>query len=169
MRAGGHTPAFRLACSKIKGVTVGASGWHYYVAYQPDLQVALDGLRRQVFETGDYWWAAPYEYGKSAADFPNRPRTEAELWADESVQESGTHSILDMSRVLADGEEPDYGTVQPVVEAEALEHLGVTKLTRSHVEALKPLAPRSWFGRCAILHDAEGNPSEIYFWGFSGD
>ena len=148
---------------------MGASGWHYYVAYQPDLQVALDGLRRQVFETGDYWWAAPYEYGKSAADFPNRPRTEAELWADESVQESGTHSILDMFRVLADGEEPDYGTVQPVVEAEALEHLGVTKLTRSHVEALKALAPQSWFGRCAVLHDTEGNPSEIYFWGFSGD
>ncbi|MFG3604390.1 hypothetical protein [Micromonospora chersina] len=67
---------------------------------------------------------------------------------------------------MADGEEPDYGTVQPFVEAEALEHLGVTKLTRSHVEALKPLAPRSWFGRCAVLHDPEGNPSEIYFWVF---
>jgi hypothetical protein len=57
---------------------VGASGWDYYVAYQPDLQAALNELRRHVFETGDYWWAVPYEFGKSAADFPNRPRTEAE-------------------------------------------------------------------------------------------
>jgi hypothetical protein len=73
---------------------VGASGWDYYVAYQPDLQAALDELRRHVFEIGDYWWAVPCEFGKSAAEFPDRPRTEAELWADESVQESGTHSIL---------------------------------------------------------------------------
>jgi hypothetical protein len=148
---------------------VGASGWDYYVAYQPDLQAALDELRRRVFEAGDYWWAVPYEFGKSAADFPDRPRTEAELWADESVQESGTHSILDMSRVVTDGEEPDFGTVQPVTEAEALDRVGVATLTREHVEALGPLAEQRWFGRCAVLHDAAGKPNEIYFWGFSGD
>jgi hypothetical protein len=148
---------------------VGASGWDYYVPYRSDLQAALQDLRRHVFETGDYWWAVPYEFGKSAAEFPNRPRTEAELWAEEIVQESGTHSILDMSRVAADGEEPDYGTVQPVTEAESLERLGVTKPTRAHVEALQPLAAQRWFGRCAVLHDAAGAPNEIYFWGFSGD
>jgi hypothetical protein len=65
---------------------VGASGLSY-VAYQPDPQAALDKLRQRVFETGDYWWAVPYEFGKPAADFPNRPRTEAELWAEEIVQE----------------------------------------------------------------------------------
>jgi hypothetical protein len=148
---------------------VGASGWSYYVAYRPDLQAALDELRLRVFETGDYWWAVPYEFGKSAADFANRPRTEAELWAEEIVQESGTHSILDMSRVVADGESPDYGTVQPVTTAEAVEQVGVAKLTRAHVDALDSLATRRWFGRCAILHDAAGEPDEIYFWGFSGD
>jgi hypothetical protein len=148
---------------------VGASGWAYFAAYQPDLQAALDDVRQHVFSTGEYWWAVPYEFGKNAADFPNRPRTEAELWADESVQECGTHSILDMSRVVADGEEPDYGTVQPVAEAEALERVGVAKLTRAHIEALEPLANRSSFGRCAVLHDAAGNPDEIYFWGYSGD
>jgi hypothetical protein len=93
---------------------VGASGWAYFVAYQPNFQAALDELRRHVLETGDYWWAAAGEYGKSAADFPNRPTTEAELWEDEVVLESGTHSILDMSRIVADGENPDFGTVQPV-------------------------------------------------------
>jgi len=148
---------------------VGASDWNYYVPYQPNLQTALDELREHVFQTGEYWWAVPYEFGKSAADFPNRPRTEAELWAEEVVQESGTHSILDMSRVVADGEAPDYGTVQPVSEAEALERLGVAKLTRAHVAALQPLAAQRWFGRCAILHDTAGEPVEIYFWGFSGD
>lgn len=148
---------------------MGASGWDYYVTYQPDLQAALDELRQRVFETGDYWWAVPYEFGKSASDFPDRPRTEEDLWADDAVRESGTHSILDMSTVLAAGDEPDYGTVQPVTEAEAIERAGVAKPTREHVEALGPLADQLWFGRCAVLHDAAGAPTEIYFWGSSGD
>jgi hypothetical protein len=148
---------------------MGASGWSYYVPYQPNLQAALQELRQRVFQTGDYWWAVPYEFGKTAADFPNRPQTEEELWAEEIVQESGTHSILDMSNVVTDNETPDYGTVQPVTEAEAIERLGVAKLTRAHVDALQSLATQRWFGRCAVLHDAAGEPNEIYFWGFSGD
>lgn len=97
------------------------------------------------------------------------PRSEEELWADERVQESGTHSILDMSRVLTDGEEPGFGTFQRVTEAEALARVGVARPTRAHVEALAPLAEQRWFGRYAVLHDEAGVPSEIYFWGFSGD
>ena len=55
---------------------MGASGWDYYVPYQSDLQAALDELRQRVLDSGDYWWAVPYEFGKSAREFPNRPRTE---------------------------------------------------------------------------------------------
>lgn len=147
---------------------MGASSWDYYVPYQPDLGAALRELRRRVFEEGDYWWAAPNEF-KPASEFPDRPRTEAELWADEAQQESGTHSILDMTRVLADGEEPDYGTVEPVTEAEALDRVGVARLTRAHVEKLQDLVKGRWLGRCAVLHDDDGNRSELYFWGYSGD
>jgi hypothetical protein len=82
----------------------GASGWDYYVPYQADFGAALDGLRRRVFADGDCWWTVPGEFAKSASDFSDRPRTEAELWADESVQYDGTHSILDMERVLGPGE-----------------------------------------------------------------
>ncbi|MET8066172.1 hypothetical protein [Micromonospora sp. NPDC005313] len=139
------------------------------MAYQPDAQAALDELRRQVFEAGDYWWAVPGEFGSSAADFPDRPRSEEELWVDERVQESGTHSILDMTRVLADGEAPGFGAFAPVTEAEALERAGVARPTRAHVDALAPLAEQRWFGRYAVLHDDAGAPSELYFWGFSGD
>ncbi|AXO36288.1 hypothetical protein ACGFLT_14325 [Micromonospora chalcea] len=85
------------------------------------------------------------------------------------MQESGTHSILDMSRVLTDGEEPDFGTFQRVTEAEALARAGAARPTRAHVEALKPLAEQRWFGRYAVLHDEAGIPNEISFWGFSGD
>jgi hypothetical protein len=136
---------------------MGASGWEYYVPYQPDLQAALDELRRRVLDSGDYWWAVPYEFGRPACDYPDRPRTEDELWAEEAVQESGTHSILDVRRV------------EPVTEAEAMERLGVAQLTRAHVGALQSLVAERWSGRCAVLHDAAGEPSEIYFWGTSGD
>ncbi|MCM0673741.1 hypothetical protein NCC78_03320 [Micromonospora phytophila] len=147
---------------------MGASSWRYFVAYQPDLDTALNALREKVFADGDYWWARG-EIGESANAHPHRPATMRELFADEWVQESGTHSILDMSHVLADGEKPDYGTVQPVSGAEALRCAGTEVLTRDHLKAIDDLAERRWFGRCAVLHDGAGRPEEIYFWGWSGD
>lgn len=147
---------------------VGASGWSYFVAYQPDLDAALDALRDKVFADGDYWWARG-ETPNSASDYPNRPATMKELFNDEWVQESGTHSILDVYRVLDEGERPEFGTVEPVSAAEALHHAGTERLTREHLAAIEGLAEQRWFGRCAVLHDAEGRPEEIYFWGFSGD
>lgn len=148
---------------------MGASGWSYVVAYQPDLGKALDELRARIFEEGDYWWAEPSAFGRSASDFPDRPRTEDELWSSELVQESGTHSILDMHEILRPGAAPDFGTVEPVSEAEALRCVGVSTLTRAHLPQLAGLATERWHGRCAVLHDTAGRPAEIYFWGFSGD
>ncbi|MCM4080885.1 hypothetical protein [Paractinoplanes hotanensis] len=145
---------------------MGASGWHYYVPYQPDLDEALASLRDTVFASGDYWWAVPYEFGKSAADFPNRPKTEEELWSDEAVQESGTHSILDVNEI---SRAPSFGAVVPVTDEEALARAGTVMLTREHVEKLEELAAERWVGRLAVLHDAEGKPAELFFWGFSGD
>ncbi|MGI5520424.1 hypothetical protein ACQEUX_05670 [Micromonospora sp. CA-259024] len=148
---------------------MGASGWSYFVAYQPDLDEALDALRDRVFAEGDYWWARSDAVPNSASDYPDRPATMAQLFDDEAVQECGTHSILDVYRVLNDGETPDFGTVDPVSAAEALSLTGTERLTREHLGALRGLAVRSWFGRCAVLHDAQGEPEEVYFWGFSGD
>ncbi|NBE84893.1 hypothetical protein [Micromonospora rubida] len=147
---------------------MGASGWSYFVTYQPDLQGALDDLRARVFADGDYWWARG-EIGTAASDYRDRPQTLDELYGDEWVQESGTHSILDMIRVVTESEKPDYGTVQPVTTREARRCAGTEVLTREHVEAIVGLAEQSWFGRCAVLHDATGRPDEIYFWGRSGD
>jgi hypothetical protein len=145
---------------------LGASGWDYHVPYQPDLRAAFDHLRRQILTTGDYWWATG---GGTAADFPDRPATMRDLWADETVQQEGTHSILDMSRIGQPGETPAMGTVQPVTEDEALARTGTAKPTRAHVEALDPLVEASWSGRCAVLYDDAGEPAELYFWGISGD
>ncbi|GAA2884493.1 hypothetical protein Acy02nite_17690 [Actinoplanes cyaneus] len=62
-----------------------------------------------------------------------------------------------------------FGSVVPLREDEILAATGGAKLTREHIEAIDGLAEERWIGRCAVLHDTAGNPSEIYFWGFSGD
>ena len=170
---------------------MGASGWDYSMPYQEDRYLAFVTLRTLVFEAGEFLWAVS---GKMAVDDPGRPTTEDELWADETVRLKGTHSILDMYRILADGEtppygylpysyetfeeymalvkehgNPEYGIIVPVGEAEAYETAGDTKLTRDHVEAIIPLAKYPGIGRMAVLHDEQGAPAELYFWGFSGD
>ena len=72
------------------------------------------------------------------------------LWAEETAQELGTHSILDVYQVADGGDAPYYGEVQPVTEAAAIERLGVAKLTRAHVDALHPLARERQIGRCSM-------------------
>ncbi|MGW7073468.1 hypothetical protein ACWGII_00230 [Streptomyces sp. NPDC054855] len=67
------------------------------------------------------------------------------------------------------GETPDYNTVEPVTVEEARELLGTDKLTRGHVKDFDVFPRSRWIGRCAVLHDSEGNPQEIHFWGHSGD
>src|SRR5262245_31066586 len=94
-------PRYSAAGNRSTGEdSLGASGWDYYVPYQPDRYAAFVALRQRVFESGEFWWAVPGEPGKMARDYPNRPQTEDELWAEESVRLAGTHSILDMYRVL---------------------------------------------------------------------
>ncbi|SNY55149.1 hypothetical protein [Paractinoplanes atraurantiacus] len=147
---------------------MGASGWDYYTDYQPDLNAALNALRDRVFAEGDYWWAVPGEFGKSAADFPDRPRTTDELWNEEAVRECGTHSILDVDRVV-DGAHGRTGTIVPVTAEEALATTGTEKPTRAHTGKLDKLVGPRWSGRVAVLHDDNGTPSELYFFGISGD
>ena len=65
----------------------------------------------------------------------------------------------------------DYG-VRSVADLRAgieLTATGPGPLTREQVSALSPLVESSWSGRCTILYDADGEPSELYFWGISGD
>lgn len=146
---------------------MGASGWDYRVPYQADLGAALGEAQRRALAEGDYWWA---DRGEVAANFEDRPKTFDELIASEEVRESGTHSILDMGEVLPVGSEFRMGGVLPLTEAEVIEATGVTAPTGEHTGALERLLPEQrWGGRCAVLHDAAGNPSEIYFWGVSGD
>lgn len=147
---------------------MGASAWSYYVPYQQDLGQALEALRQRVFAAGRYVWPWGEEWVPAKKRRP-RPASMELLFADEAVQTEGTHSILDMSRVLSPGEEPVEGTIEPVSAEEALRCAGTDRPTKAHIAALDELIRGRWLGRCVVLHDERGEPNEIYFWGYSGD
>ncbi|WP_406506200.1 hypothetical protein [Streptomyces sp. NBC_01602] len=136
--------------------------------YQEDLNAALQQLRREVFDAGGYYWVNGADWRPEEEREP-RPRTLEELWQDELVQEAGIHSILDVFQVLGPDDTPDYNTVEPVLAEEARELLGTNTLTRAHVKHFGVFPRSRWVGRCAVLHDEQGQPQEIYFWGHSGD
>ena len=148
---------------------MGASAWEYYVPYQPDLNAALLQLQATVLAEGSYYWAGGGAASGQSAEHDNLPTSMDELRADETAQSEGTHSILDMTRVIGPGERPGFGLVEPVTRDEALRCAGTEVLTREHAPLINDLASRRWYGRCAVLHDASGHPNEIYFFGFSGD
>jgi hypothetical protein len=149
---------------------VDASGWSYYVPYREDFNAALNELHRTVFAKDEYWWPRGDEpLGDEGEGWLPRPLTLDELWDDDYVQEEGTDSILDVEKVIGPDATPEPGTAQIVSAAEARARVGTDVLTRAHVEAIRDLASRRGFGRCTVLHDNEGTPREIYFWGFSSD
>jgi hypothetical protein len=146
---------------------MGASGWRYVVPHDPDLGSVLELLRRQVFKDRDYYYLP---------DDHEWPDTMAELFADESVQQEGTHSILDIFRVIGSDEDDDYGTLRSLRRDEVVRHFGSetpdrAAFDRAH-DSTAPdgllLSGRRWSGYCTTLYEADV-PAEMVTWGFSGD
>ena len=155
---------------------MGASHWEYVVPYRQDLGVALDALRRQVFASGEY--VKPSFYG-DVYDLPD-PSSVDDLMEHERywefMGESGTHSIIDVARVVpVDFHDEEFGTIRPLSDAESTELFGVVRPGR---EEYAPLAGSErlldyvtggrWTGRAAVLWGSD-MPKEIVFWGYSGD
>ena len=88
---------------RFEGLTLGAEPYKYTVPYEPDIQAALDKLRRRVFESKEF----------NGAEF-DPPTPEAAL---ELTDADGTRSILDISRV---SDQPDFCCAAPL-SSEALE------------------------------------------------
>jgi hypothetical protein len=149
---------------------MGASGWEYLVPYQADLQAALDDLRRQVFESGDY--ISPVRRGLPA------PESVEDLVEQERYQqfwEEGTHTIIDVLTVVPyDMGEQDYATVCAFTDEEYEDYFGTTRPTHADWERFRddPLFEEyvagRWTGRLMVLWAGDA-PSEIAFWGYSGD
>ena len=152
-------------------VVVGASDWEYVVPYQSDMAEALTSLRRRVFDEGSY--LNPSKLGLRA------PATVDELVQEpywEFMGTSGTHSILDVLDVVpADDDEQGYGTIRPLTDREYRELLGNSQPTPDDFRRVSGSAQLHEYidagrntGRAAVLWTV-GSPSEIAFWGYSGD
>lgn len=169
---------------------MGASGWAYFVPYQPDINRALQELREAVFKSGAYYTEAtfldmidedavekhvPPEFFQQfkvalqslrSKSQPLRPQTITELL--EMNGESGTHSIIDISDISPT---PDFGMAAPLSHQQLIDLFGTDHPTRNMVEQrsddLQSLRSR-WEATYIVIY-ADGLPSEIFFTGYSGD
>jgi|HubBroStandDraft_4_1064222.scaffolds.fasta_scaffold06549_1 hypothetical protein len=160
---------------------MGASDWSYVAPYRGDVNESLQELRERVFRDRQYWWWDDFE-----EDEP-RPDTIELLYASEHVKQSGTHSILDVDRVVHTSEPPtwdrwreDLGTVRPLADDRVILHFGSTRPSRTQFQALAddPSAPGAMefhdevkmrgTGLYVLLYDGD-QPSDVGFWGYSGD
>lgn len=175
---------------------MGASSWTYFIPYQDDIDEALQILRQQVFEKGEYF---KLDYGNNWRNqteeaFLEGLKTETDPEVRDILlddwrylkdlpeptdissllnwnRESGTHSIIDITDGVS--YQPDFGTVSPLTDEQLMSIFGALKPTREMVESwirnsdLVDLRDR-WEGLYIIVF-ANDTPAEICFAGFSGD
>jgi hypothetical protein len=148
---------------------LGGHPWFYFVEYEPDIDAALQKLRRREFEAGRY---------NPAVDFPEFPLTAdspAPGAQHDSIEEAiedadadGTRSILDMERISG---EPDFNAVTPMPRETLLELFGTERPTREMIDEsdeLFELMDERGQGVYVIVYEGE-RPSEIFFAGYSFD
>ncbi|MFD7973413.1 hypothetical protein [Streptomyces clavifer] len=160
---------------------MGASGWSYVTPYRKSVGASLEALQGEVFAQ---------EYGDD-----EEYSTIEELYADEEfMEEEGTHSILDVRRVVESTKLPresctdDYFTVRPLAPARLVIHFGTDRPTVQQYEgavaqsyesmsASRPGARDTsllgehemrWTGFYVLLH-SENQPTHVGFFGASGD
>lgn len=172
---------------------MGASGWSARVPYQEDIAAALQQARQRAYEEGDFYRDPSVERLRSMSEEeyvawglaqvggdadPDQFRwlwqaAQTEVTGPDSLlasqPESGTHSIIDMTRV---SDRPAFGAVAPVPVELLQESFGTTRPTVEAVEKAidegRIYGFRSWCGMYLIGY-RDDQPAEIFFVGYSGD
>lgn len=148
---------------------MGGHPWFYFVEYEPDIDAALQKLRRREFEAGRYNPAVDFPEFPMTADSPAPGAQHDSI--DEAIEDAdadGTRSILDMERVA---EEADYNAVAPMARATLLELFGTERPTHEMIDEsdeLFELMDERGQGVYVVVYEGE-RPSEIFFAGYSFD
>ncbi|SDZ40476.1 hypothetical protein SAMN05421504_11545 [Amycolatopsis xylanica] len=142
---------------------MGASGWAYRGKFDGDPERTLAEIQQRIFLDDDYLWEDDEE---------PRPSSIEELLENEVIEETGTHSALDVTRFIGAGEEFDFGTIRPMSSDEILAAFGTAQPAIADFERLKnaeivPDLPH-WSAVYTPLY-ADGIPVELGIWGISGD
>ncbi|AZP21813.1 hypothetical protein ACIGMX_01530 [Streptomyces aquilus] len=158
---------------------MGASGWDYVTPFKGTVEESLKALHAQVFQE---------EYGDD-----DTYGSIEELWEDEEFMgEEGTHTILDIDRVVhttaapSDRDAQDYGTLRPLAPDRVRHHFGTehptpaqfrAALTRDYAALGQGPGPAGtlldecrmrWTGLYVVLHTG-AEPTHLGIFGFSGD
>jgi hypothetical protein len=132
---------------------MGAEPWSNFTKYDANIQRALENLRNEVFESGEYRYA---EEGPTSIE-------EALEFADAD----GTASVLDIMQISA---APDFCCAAPFSPSELRNYFGSDRPTHADIEAAEEYWEDMQRGqaRYAVVYEA-GQPAELYFAGYSFD
>lgn len=132
---------------------MGAEPYQYTVAYDADVQVALENLRAAVFAQGNY---------RGAEFSPSSPDEALEM-----MDADGTASILDIQRVSA---QPDFCCAAPFSSGELREYFGSEHPSRADVDESDVFWDELERGqaRYLVLYE-DAVPTAIRFVGYSFD
>ncbi|QRP48119.1 hypothetical protein [Amycolatopsis sp. FDAARGOS 1241] len=151
---------------------MGASGWHYRAPYVGSVKATHRYVQAQLLSTGDYVWPWEDFDPDVVSETIPRPTTLAELNAAKDSDlfwDCGTHSILDTHEI---SEDDGMGVIRPLSPAELTDVFGTHHPSPSDFDRVsRSLTDRlggRWTGRSLVLY-LDGTPTEVYFWGFSGD
>ncbi|WP_251091660.1 hypothetical protein [Streptomyces sp. Caat 7-52] len=159
---------------------MGASSWRYIAPYAGDVAASLAAVRQREFErlfVHDTRWDGLRPAGQSFTSVGDLD----DLWEDEALGGEGTHTIIDVWRVIDAEEYDDSHTVRPLPEEECIEIFGTSQPTPADFERAQDRyaagqpgseelwgMPR-WSAWCSPLRGTDGSITSIAFWGRSGD
>lgn len=152
--------------------------------YRGSVEGSFVAAQEALLTSGDYIWpwddVDPEWLEDDEYQPPSRPASLQELRAakeDEEFWEEGTHTLLDLERVMGSDEEEEFAAVRPLTDDESIEVFGTSEPTMEDFERVYEPGPSGqlgelmgpkWSGRCLVIHSG-GRPVEVYFWGWSGD
>ena len=142
---------------------MGASGWHYFVPYQSEIDKALQELRDEVFKKGEYGaeythFIAPLseiESGEMAKQFPHISIEKIEefkkelqaiqkMWPSSKrrkpktiaalLKQSGEEGTHSIIDIQGISETPDFEKISPLPSAYLTQFFGTEKPTREMTE-----------------------------------
>jgi hypothetical protein len=147
---------------------MGGEPWFYFVDYQPNVDLALQELRKREFAAGRYNPVVRFPAYPVTTSSPAPGAKHASIEdALEAADADGTRSVLDMERVA---QKPGYGVVAALPPARLVELFGTERPSRATIEENMDFFDEIERGQgIYIVAYANEQPSEIFFAGYSYD
>jgi len=147
---------------------MGGHPWFYFVDYQPNVDEALQALRRREFEAGRYNPVTLFPAFPVTSDSHSPGAKHSSIvQAQRAADDDGTRSILDMERT---GQTPGYGVVANLPLQRLKELFGTERPSQGMIEENMDFFEDIERGQGIYIIVYENDrPSQIFFAGYSYD